>query len=538
MPYAVETRDLTRIFAGKRHWLRKPDPDEVERGVGPTTALGGVTMQIPEGELFGLLGPNGAGKTTLIKILCTLLLPTSGEAFVAGHDVTKDVFPIRQRIGMVSGGETTGYGLLTARENIWMFSQFYGVPSKVAKERIDGLMKVFGLWDRRDAKVRTLSTGQRQKMNMVRGFATDPDILFLDEPTLGLDVTAARIIRDYVMKWLKQTKRSARRGHAEPRYEPGVQVRFRPEVGAGPRRRLDPDGREGIRVREATVRRTDLRFRLGLNLRSIVGRAYPRVIGANREPSWLIFEVFLPLLGIAAYVFIYQAFYQAQAAAICPSPCTPTPAQLLALHQAGQNLNALVATVVLGGTMVAFWLNVLWSMASQLYWEKEIGNLQLYMMAPMNRMALLGGMAIGGMFMTSVRALSTLVAGIVVFGVIFSVANPFLLLAVFFVTLIALYGMGMMFASLYLLWGREAWNLSALMEEPIFFSSGFYFPVGGLFRVPGWGPIIAIIGSFVPATFGLDALRQLTLGSTAFGGQLWFFDVKTELYILVFMAVP
>jgi len=287
-------------------------------------------------------------------------------------------------------------------------------------------------------------------------------------------------------------------------------------------------------VREATVRRTDLRFRLGLNLRSIVGRAYPRVIGANREPSWLIFEVFLPLLGIAAYVFIYQAFYQAQAAAICPSPCTPTPAQLLALHQAGQNLNALVATVVLGGTMVAFWLNVLWSMASQLYWEKEIGNLQLYMMAPMNRMALLGGMAIGGMFMTSVRALSTLVAGIVVFGVIFSVANPFLLLAVFFVTLIALYGMGMMFASLYLLWGREAWNLSALMEEPIFFSSGMYFPAGGLFSVPTWGPAVAIAGSIVPATFGLDALRQLTLPGTA---PLPLLPPVTELEILLVLAV-
>src|SRR3989442_15200107 len=109
--------------------------------------------------------------------------------------------------------------------------------------------------------------------------------------------------------------------------------------------------------------------------------------------------------------------------------------------------------------MVAFWLNVLWSMASQLYWEKEIGNLQLYMMAPMNRMALLGGMAIGGMFMTSGRALSALVAGIVGFGVIFSLANPFLLLPGFFVTLIALYGMGMRFASLYLLLWPEAWKL-------------------------------------------------------------------------------
>lgn len=204
MSYAVETRDLTRIFAGKRKWFRrtKPEAEEDGAGTGPVTALDGVNVQIKEGELFGLLGPNGAGKTTLIKILCTLLLPTSGQAFVAGHDVAKDVFPIRQRINMVSGGETSGYGLLTARENIWMFSQFYGVPSRVAKDRIDELMHVFGLWDKRDAKVRMLSSGQRQKMNMIRGFVTDPDILFLDEPTLGLDVNAARTIRDYVMNWV------------------------------------------------------------------------------------------------------------------------------------------------------------------------------------------------------------------------------------------------------------------------------------------------------------------------------------------------
>ncbi|TLZ80642.1 MAG: ATP-binding cassette domain-containing protein, partial [Methanobacteriota archaeon] len=154
MPYAVETRDLTRVFAGKKkHWWRKPKPNE-EESRGPVTALDGVSLQIREGELFGLLGPNGAGKTTLIKILATLLLPTSGKAFVAGNDVTKDPFPIRQRINMVSGGETSGYGLLTTRENIWMFSQFYGVPSKVSKARIDELMHAFGLWDKRDAKVR------------------------------------------------------------------------------------------------------------------------------------------------------------------------------------------------------------------------------------------------------------------------------------------------------------------------------------------------------------------------------------------------
>src|SRR5467141_1705636 len=205
MSYAVETRNLTRIFAGKkrRRQRRKGTAEEVDEGSGPVTALDGVSLEIKEGELFGMLGPNGAGKTTLIKILCTLLLPTSGQAWVAGHDISKDPFPIRERINMVSGGETSGYGLLTTRENIWMFSQFYGVPSKVAKARIDELFKTFGLWDKRDAKVRTLSSGQRQKMNMVRGFVTDPDILFLDEPTLGLDVNAARVIRDYVTNWVR-----------------------------------------------------------------------------------------------------------------------------------------------------------------------------------------------------------------------------------------------------------------------------------------------------------------------------------------------
>ncbi len=292
-------------------------------------------------------------------------------------------------------------------------------------------------------------------------------------------------------------------------------------------------------VSSATVRRSDLRYRLGLNLRSVLGRAYPRVIGANREPSWIFFEVFLPLLGIAAYVFIYQSFYNAQVALIqsgvCGgAACSSPAAQLAALQAAAQNLNGLVGTVVLGGTMVAFWLNVLWSMASQLYWEKEIGNLQIYMMAPMSRMALLAGMAIGGMFMTSVRALSTLVAGVLVFGVIFQIANPWLLLAVFFVTLIALYGMGMMFASLYLLWGREAQNLSSLLEEPIFFSSGMYFPVGGFLYVQPWGPAIAVAGSIVPAALGLDALRQLTLPES---GLPVLLTPVPELEILLVLAV-
>jgi ABC-2 type transport system ATP-binding protein len=187
MAYALEVESLSRVFSSKKD---------------RTIALENVDLNVEEGELFGLLGPNGAGKTTLIKILCTLLLPTSGTAKVLGHDVAKEPNKIRSRINMVSGGEVSGYGLLTVRENLWMFSQFYGIPGSVAKERIDEMLKVFGLDDKAEAKVRTLSTGQRQRMNIIRGFVTDPQLIFLDEPTLGLDVTTSRVIREYIRDWV------------------------------------------------------------------------------------------------------------------------------------------------------------------------------------------------------------------------------------------------------------------------------------------------------------------------------------------------
>jgi ABC-2 type transport system ATP-binding protein len=118
--------------------------------------------------------------------------------------VENDLHAVRSRINMVSGGEISGYGLLTVRENLWMFSQFYGIKSKVAKAKIDELLIRFGMEDKRDAKVRTLSTGQRQKMNVIRGFVTNPEILFLDEPTLGLDVNASRQVRDFILEWVSK----------------------------------------------------------------------------------------------------------------------------------------------------------------------------------------------------------------------------------------------------------------------------------------------------------------------------------------------
>jgi len=167
-------------------------------------ALHEVDLEIHPGELFGLLGPNGAGKTTLIKILTTLLLPTSGRAWVAGYDVVAQPEAIRRRINMVAGGESCGYGLLTVRENLWMFSQFYGLDDRTARRRIEELLERFGLQDRGDSKMLDLSTGLRQKVSIIRGFLTDPQILFLDEPTLGLDVNAARQIRFFVREWIRE----------------------------------------------------------------------------------------------------------------------------------------------------------------------------------------------------------------------------------------------------------------------------------------------------------------------------------------------
>ena len=189
---AIEAVEVTRSFRPQK------------RSEEPLVALAGVSLAVPPGELFGLLGPNGAGKTTLIKILVTLLLPSSGAARVAGFDVETQPAEVRRRIAVVSGGETTGFGMLTCREQLWMFSQFHGMKSRPARRRIDELLERLGIGAARDRKVGDLSTGMRQRLNLARGLLTDPEVLFLDEPTVGLDVEAARDLRVYVREWMAE----------------------------------------------------------------------------------------------------------------------------------------------------------------------------------------------------------------------------------------------------------------------------------------------------------------------------------------------
>lgn len=237
------------------------------------------------------------------------------------------------------------------------------------------------------------------------------------------------------------------------------------------------------------------------NLRAVVGRAYPRVIGHTREPSWVFFEILLPFLAVSAFVFVYRAL--------------EAPEEF-------------VGFVVLGGAMTSFWLNVVWMMAAQFYWEKDQGNLELYFTAPMHLMSILAGMAIGGLVMTSSRALAVIGIGSVLYGVTYDIREPFLLLAVFLLTMIPLYGMGMLFASLFLMWGREAFHLAQLLQEPIYFLGGVNFPLRHL------GGVSALIAATLPLAVGLDAMRQLAFPGPASEGIL---PVGTEIAILAAMGV-
>ena len=185
-PLAIDARGVRRVYKVKPK---------------PVVALDGIDLQVEPGELFGLLGPNGAGKTTLIKILTTLLLPTSGEAHVFGFDVARQTRELRRIMNIVSGGEQSGYGLLHVREQLWMFSQFYGLGVREGWQRVDQLIERIWLVEQARQKVSSLSTGERQKLNLARGLLNDPWILFLDEPTLGLDVSAARAVRELVQEW-------------------------------------------------------------------------------------------------------------------------------------------------------------------------------------------------------------------------------------------------------------------------------------------------------------------------------------------------
>ena len=224
-----------------------------------------------------------------------------------------------------------------------------------------------------------------------------------------------------------------------------------------------------------------LRDEITANMRAAKARMWVRIKGGNRELTHYIAEVVLPVLTIGAYVILYKTLG-------LPS--------------------SLGAAVIIGGAMIAFWTNILWNMSAQWFWEKEMGNLEMYMVAPVSRMSVLLGMAMGGAINTSLRATGIILLGVFVFQVPFQVHDLLVAGLVFLLTVISLYGLGMVFASLYMLYGREAWHTNMLLQEPVFFLSGSYFPTIYVSVIPVW---LQVTASLIPITVGLDAIRRVTI---------------------------
>ncbi len=193
----IECKDLVRIYRSSDQFLKKKRE---------TLAVNNISFEVRRGELFGMLGPNGAGKTTTIKMMTTLLLPTSGQIKVLGHDVAKDPFAVRKRIGLVLGGERGLYTRVTARQNLRYFADLYAVPMNIREKRINDLLERVDLMERADTRVEDYSRGMKQRLHLAKGLINDPEVIFLDEPTIGLDPEAALDARGMIKELVQEGK--------------------------------------------------------------------------------------------------------------------------------------------------------------------------------------------------------------------------------------------------------------------------------------------------------------------------------------------
>jgi ABC-2 type transport system ATP-binding protein len=195
---AIEVRNLRRVFHATIGTFRRHTREVV--------AVDGISFDVRDGELFGLLGPNGAGKTTTVKMLTTLLIPTAGSARILGHDVVQNASAIRPIIGFIFGGERGLYWRLSAKDNLRYFADLYHMDPDVAKWRIPELLELVGLSGREDEKVEGYSRGMRQRLHVARCLLHDPEVLFLDEPTMGLDPVGARELRQVIRNLVAEEK--------------------------------------------------------------------------------------------------------------------------------------------------------------------------------------------------------------------------------------------------------------------------------------------------------------------------------------------
>jgi len=196
METIIECTNVKRIYSSRTRTGQKRE----------TVALNGLNLQVSKGTVFGLLGPNGAGKTTTIRILSTLLIPNSGKATVAGFDVVTQASEVRKRIGLILGGERGLYGRLTGKENLRYFAAINHLSTSLSRRRVDELLEMVSLTEAANRPVEQYSRGMRQRLHVARGLLTDPEILFMDEPTIGLDPVGAQELREMIPAMVREGK--------------------------------------------------------------------------------------------------------------------------------------------------------------------------------------------------------------------------------------------------------------------------------------------------------------------------------------------
>ena len=196
METIIECSDVKRIYSSRTRTGQKR----------VTVALNGLNLQVSKGTVLGLLGPNGAGKTTTVRILSTLLIPDSGKATVAGFDVVKEASQVRKKIGLILGGERGLYGRLTGKENLNYFAAINHLSTSLSRKRVDEVLKMVSLTEAKDRPVEQYSRGMKQRLHVARGLLTDPEILFMDEPTIGLDPVGAQELRQMIPPMVREGK--------------------------------------------------------------------------------------------------------------------------------------------------------------------------------------------------------------------------------------------------------------------------------------------------------------------------------------------
>jgi ABC-2 type transport system ATP-binding protein len=198
----IETRDLVMQFPAQSGWKN------IFRRLPGKAVLDNVSLSVQKGEIFGLLGPNGAGKTTLVKVLSTLAIPTSGEAYVAGINVVKDSLGVRRRLGVVYGDERTFFWRLSAFDNLYFYASLLGLDPKPARKVVDELLELVGLDHAAQIRMHHYSSGMRQRASIARGLLNDPEVLIMDEPTRTLDPIASRELRQLIKERVVNDRRT------------------------------------------------------------------------------------------------------------------------------------------------------------------------------------------------------------------------------------------------------------------------------------------------------------------------------------------